>query len=81
MSVFLPGTGGDLKSVTLPAALLEVAQKAQVAEQSLTVPKNNVTVSINGEGTVATITASIPIAMVPSATTGALQITAVDYIV
>ena len=78
MSVF---TGSDLKSITLPAAFLEVAQKAQVAEQGLATPKNNVSVSINADGNVATVTAQIPISMIPSATTGQLEITAIDYIV
>lgn len=80
MSVFAPGTGGDLKSVTTPAALLELAQKAQMQEQGLATPKNNVSISINAEGTQAVIQATLPIATVVD-TDGTLKITATDYIV
>jgi hypothetical protein len=81
MSVFTPGVGGDLHSTNLPAALLEVAQKAQLAEQGLTPAKTNITVAVNGEGNLATITAQIPVTMIPSAVTGKLELTGVDYIV
>lgn len=81
MSVFVPGTGGDLKSTTLPGALLEVAQRAQLAEQALTPAKNNISLSMNAEGTLCTLTASIPVATTISTTSGDLKVSAVDYIV
>ena len=78
MSAF---TGTDLKSTNLPAAILELTQKAQVAEQALTPAKNNVSLSINADGTSASISVNLPVSMLPNATSGNIEITATDYIV
>lgn len=80
MSVFTPGTGGTLKSTDLPGALLETAQLTQIAEQGMSTPKNNVSVSLNSEGTVATITAQLPVTTTVS-TDGSIKVVATDYIV
>lgn len=78
MSLF---AGADLKSTTLPGAILELVQKAQIAEQGLATPKNNINLAINGDGTAASISITLPVSMVPDATTGKLSVTATDYIV
>lgn len=75
-----PLVNTDIKSTTLPAALLEIAQKLQIAEQNAVPEKTNVSVSMNGEGTTVTVTASLPIDVVPSPTTGKLEVTATDYV-
>ncbi len=80
MSLFSPGVDGSAKSTTLPAALLEIAQLTQVAEQALATPQNRVSVSVNAEGTVATIAANIPVTTTIGAD-GSLKVTATDYIV
>ncbi|MBD2189768.1 hypothetical protein [Pseudanabaena mucicola] len=80
MSVFAPGTGGDLKSATLPAALLELATKVQLAEQAMTEPSDNIQISTNAEGNLVSISVSLPIEQ-SVATDGTIKIVATDYIV
>lgn len=49
-----------LKSTTLPAALLETAQLLGVAEAGLETPLNNLQISFDLEGNLASISASLP---------------------
>jgi hypothetical protein len=76
-----PLAAGEIKSVDKPSALLELAQMVQAAE--LTVPvetrPNNVTITIDGEASTATVTATLPVAFTTDST-GKLVIDAIDYI-
>ena len=77
------GTGGDLKSTTLEAAMLEAAFKLQALEKApvsvgVTPPDNNVTITIDTENLVAVVNATLPISF--SVTGGLPVITAVSYL-
>jgi hypothetical protein len=85
MSTFLPGTGGDLKSVTQPAALFELARLLDAQERLKNganpgiAPKKNVSVVADfGEG-VCAVTAELPIAITLDAT-GKPIFDATDYL-
>lgn len=81
MAAFTPGTGGDLKSTTLEAAFVELAQLLQAAEigNTETDPETNVTLSYDTEAGTAAISASMPITVAVDAT-GKAVITATPYI-
>ena len=77
------GTGGDLKSTTLEAAMLEAAFKLQALEKApvalgATAPDNNMTITINTETLVAAINATLPISF--SVAGGLPVIEAVSYL-
>lgn len=62
-AVYVPGTG-DLKSIDLPAAFLEMAIMTNLAEKAVVIdPPSNVTIALDLENLVATVTASLPISM------------------
>jgi hypothetical protein len=80
---YAAGTGGDLKSTTLEAAMLEAAFKLQALEKApvavgATAPDNNVTITIDTENLVAAINATLPISF--SVTGGLPVIEAVSYL-
>lgn len=85
MSVFAPGTGGTLKSVTNPAALFEAARLLDTNENARNMantgvsPKNNITVSIDFGTRVASLAASIPAVFTLDAS-GNIVVNAVDYL-
>lgn len=81
MSVFAPGTGGDLKSTTVPAALLEMAGLAQSEELAIAadVRPDNVSITYDAETQVATITATVPATFAVDST-GKIVLTATDYL-
>lgn len=85
MSVFTPGTDSDLESTTLPAALFEVsrlliaAENTRNAANSGVAPINNITASLQIDGGVAAIAATLPITTGLS-TTGQPVITAQNYL-
>jgi hypothetical protein len=76
-----PLAAGEIKSTDKPSALLELAQLVQAAE--LTVPvetrPNNVTITIDGEASTATVSAVLPVIFSVDAT-GKIVVDAVDYI-
>lgn len=77
---FNVGTGGELKGSHSPAAFLEMAQLLASAEQAVTpTPPNNITIAVDLEGLLATVTATLPI--VPSLdSAGKPVMTATDYL-
>jgi len=78
---FNGGTGGDLKAVNMPAAFLETAQVVAGSEQAVAVnTPNNVTISMDLEAQIATITAGLPITTTIDATTGKVIVTPTDYL-
>lgn len=78
-AAYVPGNG-DLKSIDLPAAFLEMAITVNIAEKAIvTNPPNNVTVSLDLENSQATVTASLPISMSVNAS-GEIVSHAVDYL-
>lgn len=79
-SAFNPGTSGELKATTYPAAFLELAQLLATAEQAISpTPVNNVTISVDLEALTATVTATLPV--VPTLdSAGKPVFTATDYI-
>lgn len=76
-----PFSGAELKSANKPSALLEMAFSLQASE--LSVPEetrpNNVTISIDAETGVASVTATLPVAIVLDAA-GKPVVTATDYL-
>jgi hypothetical protein len=76
-----PLASGEIKSTDKPSALLELAQLVQAAE--LTVPvetrPNNVTITIDGEASIATVTATLPVTFTTDST-GKIVVEATDYI-
>lgn len=69
---------GGLKSLTLENTMLEVAQLLQTAEQTATPPQTRLTLNINTDANVASISVNLPIAPIISSS-GALTITATEY--
>ena len=64
---------GDIKSTTLEAALLEVAQKLQVAEKAVVVgegitPPDNVSVSFSTDSNTVSVSFTLPITATVDAT-------------
>lgn len=76
-----PFSQTDLNSGNQPAALLELAFQLQATE--LTVPEetrpNNLTISVDAEEGIATVTASLPVTFSLDAS-GKPVLTATDYI-
>lgn len=84
MSVFTPGTGSDLSSSTIPAALLEMALLTSQAEdaQNIANPNdpaiNNTIVTFADDGSIS-ITANLPGSYAIGAD-GKPVVTATDYL-
>ena len=76
-----PFNGADLHSTHKPGGLLEMAFSLQASE--LSVPEetrpNNVTISIDAETGIASVTATLPVAIVLDAA-GKPVVTATDYL-
>lgn len=81
MAAFIPGTGGDLKSVTIEAAFVELAQLLQAEELANTEvdAESFVTLSYDSEAGTASITANMPITIAVDAT-GKAVVTVTPYI-
>lgn len=79
-SAFNPGTAGEIKGSTFPAAFLEAAQLLASSEQSVTpTPPNNISISFDLEALTATVTATLPV--LPSLdSAGKPVFTATDYL-
>lgn len=78
-AAYVPATG-DLKSIDLPAAFLEMAITLSLAEKAIvTDPPNNVIVALDLENLQASVTASLPITMSVNAS-GEIVAHAVDYL-
>lgn len=74
------GNGGDLKATSYPGAFLEMAQIVAAAEKAVTVNQpNNVTISFDLEGGIATVTAALPISININAN-GEPVVVATDYL-
>lgn len=77
-------TPANLKSTTVEGAFLEITQLLQSAEQTFTPAPgepqpNRVALSISTDANTASITATLPLEVGVSATTGALTVTAAEY--
>ena len=76
-----PFSGAELHSANKPSAFLEMAFSLQASE--LSVPEetrpNNVTISIDAETGIASVTATLPVAIVLDAA-GKPVVTATDYL-
>jgi hypothetical protein len=77
------GTGGDLKSTNLEAAVFESFSKLQALEKAVpavgvAAPDNNVTITVNTETLTASIVANLPIAF--SLVSGKPTVSAVAYL-
>lgn len=79
MADFNPGTGGDLKSVTPEAAILELAQIIQAAEIAATETIDNISLTVNTDAETASIAVTLPVTVTTDAT-GKLVIAAVPYL-
>jgi len=81
MAAFTPGTGGDLKSTSIEAAFVELAQLLQAAEAGNTEPdsENFLSLTYDTEAGNAVISASMPISLSVDAA-GKTVITATPYI-
>jgi hypothetical protein len=79
-SIFNPGTGGEIKASSFPAAFLEMAQSLAASEQAVTpTAPNNITIAIDLEALTATVTATLPV--VPTLdSAGKPVFTATDYL-
>ncbi|WP_138504073.1 hypothetical protein [Nostoc sp. PA-18-2419] len=71
--------GGDIKSTTLPAAVLELAQYLQALEVSTSGAPNNVNIVFNTEQKYAAITASLP-AVKSIGSDGKIRVTVTPYL-
>jgi len=71
--------GGDLTSSTLPAAVLELFQRLQIAEKSASSNPNNITITYDTETELATINAEMPVSFTVSSN-GSVSIVAVPYL-
>lgn len=74
---------GDIKSTTLEAGALEVAQKLQAAEQSMVVAEgatrpDNVSISFSTDSNTVSVSFTLPITTVIDGT-GKLEISVVPY--
>lgn len=76
--VFANG-GGDIKSDTLPEAVLELAQYLQNLEIATSGAANNVNITYNTESRFAAITASLPVVKSISAD-GSIKVVATPYL-
>lgn len=78
-STYTVGTG-ELKSTHLPAAFLELVEIINLAESAVAPnPPNNVSVALDLEGLLATISASLPLTTAVDGT-GKVVTSAVDYL-
>ncbi|PLZ95296.1 hypothetical protein CEN50_22835 [Fischerella thermalis CCMEE 5268] len=71
--------GGDLTSSTLPAAVLELFQRLQIAEKSASSNPNNITITYDTETEIATINAEMPVSFTVSSN-GSVSIVAAPYL-
>jgi hypothetical protein len=79
-ATFNPGTGGEIKASSFPAAFLEMAQFLASSEQVVTpTAPNNITIAIDLEALTATVAATLPV--VPTVdSAGKPVFTATDYL-
>jgi len=69
MAAFAPGTGGDLKSTTLEAALAELATLLQQEESSVTTnPPNRISINWDGDAGNCQIIANLGFTLTVSST-------------
>lgn len=69
---------GGLKSTTLEDTFLEVAQLLKIAEQAVVPAVSKVTLTVNSNSNIASISANLPVVSTISAT-GAVIIAATEY--
>lgn len=81
-SVFDPGSG-DLSATNKPAALWELVQllaKAELAILPADTRPNNITVAVDIEGRVATVTCTLPIGFNVDSSSGKMMVSASNYV-